>query len=259
MSCLNPISILNPSKRFSACSDKFLFDVPCGRCLSCQQSIQDDWFVRSYFQVLDTEKNGGVSYMVTLTYNDNSLPHFGDFLNFDDITTQSCFCKDDVVTFLDNLRHICRRTYNVHFKYIICSEYGDNTKRPHYHAIFHLDSHIKPWEFLNCVRCSWSHGFVFMSKNRVTNSYSIDGHFACSYVSKYVTKDMNFFDMPLIKSYCDDSQTYKHIKPYCPFHMQSQGYGLALLDIVKPKLVTYSRSGIRVGLRDQLYNIPRIS
>lgn len=257
MSCLTPVTILNPSKRFNARADKYAFEVPCGNCLSCKQSIQDEWFVRSYFQTQETDRLGGASYMFTLTYNDTSLPTFSQFVTIPELQSQSCFCKDDVITFLDTLRHSLRIKHSIHFKYFLCSEYGDNTRRPHYHLVLHLDKIIMPSVLRKHVQRSWSHGFIFMSKNRKSGSYVIDGHYASYYVSKYVTKDANFYDLHALKKYMDDKVIRKHIKPYCPFHLQSHGYGLSLLDIVKDNLIHYTQDGIRVGTREQLYNVPR--
>lgn len=91
--------------------------LPCGTCLSCRTSRAKDWSNRLFLESLDYEKN----YFITLTYNDANCPH--DLI------------KRHVQDFFKSLRNA-----GFKFRYFIAGEYGEASKRPHYHALmFGLD------------------------------------------------------------------------------------------------------------------------
>lgn len=73
--CLSPIKIRNNSRSYEANVSPLYNEVPCGKCLECQLSIQSDWFVRlSYEWFYTKEKLNGIVYFITLTFNDSDLP-----------------------------------------------------------------------------------------------------------------------------------------------------------------------------------------
>lgn len=59
------------------------------------------------------------SCMVTLTYDDVHLPHYGQLL------------KSDLQKFFKRMRHEYGK-----FRYVACGEYGDQSRRPHFHIAF---------------------------------------------------------------------------------------------------------------------------
>lgn len=63
------------------------------------------------------------SCFITLTYEDEHLPPYGSL------------SKRDYQLFLKRLRQHTYRNYGVKIRYFLVGEYGDKTKRPHYHAI----------------------------------------------------------------------------------------------------------------------------
>ena len=131
MSCVQPITIINNSRHFNESYDKRYLVVPCGKCYACQVTQQNEWWIRSYFQCQSTSVDG-YSLMLTFTYNNSCLPYFPS----SDIPA---FSKSDIHYFLDKLRHYLLREHGyTGFKYLIASEYGEVTKRPHYHAIMHF-------------------------------------------------------------------------------------------------------------------------
>lgn len=89
--------------------------VPCGKCASCLQKKVKDTQFRLHAEVKD-EKNL-FSGFLTLTYSPENLPKDG-------------VCKRDVQLFFKRLRKAGWK-----FKYIVVSEYGPETFRPHYHAL----------------------------------------------------------------------------------------------------------------------------
>ena len=89
--------------------------LPCGRCIGCRLEYSRQWAVRMMHEAQMHE----LSCFLTLTYDDAHLPvdeslHYADFQGF-----------------IRKLRrvHAPRR-----FSFYMCGEYGEQFKRPHYHA-----------------------------------------------------------------------------------------------------------------------------
>lgn len=114
--CLTPMTI----KRKQAGPDGSLTRVVgCGRCNPCLRKKQIDWCFR-----LNKELNASESAcFLTLTYSDENLPYAdGGF---------SLLRKD----FQDFMKRLRKHANKTKIKYYACGEYGDQTERPHYHAI----------------------------------------------------------------------------------------------------------------------------
>lgn len=182
---------------------------------------------------------------------------------FDDTNLYSdlpCFNKDHCLKFLNNLKvNIYKLFGKGHYKYVLVSEFGENTKRPHYHLLLLLDSFISShWsEITELVRSLWSYGFMFP---KCVNGYYVDDCgqpnppylrdkvYSATYVSKYICKDMSFFGqdffnmlvhdyMPYFKkiavleNFAKGSSRYSFIRNQFPFHLQSNGIGSSLVDL----------------------------
>lgn len=89
-------------------------EVSCGQCIGCRLEYSRQWAVRCYHESQLHLDNC----MVTLTYDDDHLPHGGSLV------------PDHFSKFIKRLR---RRT-GIKLKHFSCGEYGDETNRPHYHA-----------------------------------------------------------------------------------------------------------------------------
>ena len=89
-------------------------ELPCGKCLGCRADQALMWSIRAYHESTLHSKNS----FLTLTYDDDHLPDDG---KIDKTHLQKFFrsCRD--------------RGFKL--RYIACGEYGDQTRRPHYHAI----------------------------------------------------------------------------------------------------------------------------
>ena len=109
--CIAPIRIRDPGNQ-----SRFI-DVPCSRCFACLQRKRSEWLLRLEHEHRDSTR----SLFLTLTYDEENLPYFGN---------APCFRKKDLQDFFKRLRHKCK------FRYYVVSEYGSKTKRPHYHALF---------------------------------------------------------------------------------------------------------------------------
>ena len=152
MKCFDPVNIEN--KKYNGFNFKRLL-VPCGHCAACLQRKRNVWSYRLSYELKSHEK----AVFITLTYSDENVPKDG-------VSIRDC------QLFLKRLR----KTHKL--RYYLVSEYGTNTRRPHYHAIiFGLSS-----ADINIIDSAWSKGFVSVGN---VNSASIN------YTTKYmITKDI---------------------------------------------------------------------
>lgn len=229
--CTSPLHLIRPNLGFN-------FDVPCNNCLECRNASQDSWVFRlgSDLQALYNRKGFGV--FLTFTYNNHCLPH-SDF-GLHDCDVVPCFSSDDVSKFLNKLKTYMHRTYGKgSYKYFWCSEYGKFTKRPHYHALFMLENYVDYYDFVETCRKYWLLGFMFPRHNgfqyvdnfgNPTTPLLRNAQHACKYVCKYITKDIDFYELPTIKKYLDirnflPRDISARLNKHLPKHYQSKGIG----------------------------------
>lgn len=89
--------------------------LPCGSCLGCQISRAREWAIRCS---LEASQHDDVSF-VTLTYDDDHLP--------------PTLCKAHLQGFFKRLR--LGLAPLVRIRFFASGEYGEQTFRPHYHAL----------------------------------------------------------------------------------------------------------------------------
>lgn len=123
-------------------------------------------------------------------------------------------------------------------RYIITSEYGGKTHRPHHHAILSLPYKLPDYVFKHLIRLSWPHGFSNFGKlgGVVTDTRAL------FYVTKYVTKDFDFQQTFVISDndileYDDCLDNDEVINRCSPFHFQSIGFGASVEKYVNPQLL----------------------
>lgn len=127
--CLYPITIKT--------QDAFGIDVnqsvPCGKCIECLKDRQNSWKIRLSEEARDHK----YVYFFTLTYRDDSVPFSYDL----DGNKVNHVNKVDIQLWIKRNRIKFERYFkrDIDFKYFICSEYGPNTGRPHYHGIIFTD------------------------------------------------------------------------------------------------------------------------
>ena len=123
--CISPIQIKNPYLGLGHLGLNRLHDtvnsyinVPCGHCPACT-SLRQSWIN----QRVQMESLDNYLFYGTLTYNEDMVPwvHIGEYnLRVPDMS--------DFTKMVKRLRN-----EGLKFSYIVVSEYGDNTYRPHYH------------------------------------------------------------------------------------------------------------------------------
>lgn len=97
-----------------------VLNIPCRKCAGCRLDYSRDWANRMLLEFQTTKK----AVFVTLTYNDSHLPRAELGL--------PSLCKRDVQLWMKRLR---KHFSGVQIRYFLAGEYGDQTHRPHYHAI----------------------------------------------------------------------------------------------------------------------------
>lgn len=89
-------------------------DVPCGQCIGCRLERSRQWAMRLMHEAQSHEK----TCFITVTYSDEQIP------------SGQTLVKSHFQNFLKRLR----KHYGGGIRYFHCGEYGETTKRPHYHA-----------------------------------------------------------------------------------------------------------------------------
>lgn len=295
--CVSPLKIIHPTKDFKV-TDSLTVSVPCGHCYECRRRKQSDIELRIYNELCYNQAHGFKNYFFTLTYNNAEIPTLilpsGNEVNV--------FDKSHWTTFYDNLQKRFRRKYGIGKKnglpkmsYIVCCEKGGKYGRPHLHIAMSVPAIVSSEEFHESITDLWrgqeiilsngelatdedgnslydGNGFVFprhfystMVNGKKLNGIEIIGNPAqvSRYVSKYVTKDLSFFeDNDELNEYI---QYYKNelnqedgdpeaedilndLKQYLPFTCHSQNYGIHLLDDIKTDDVITTVENIKKGV-----------
>lgn len=90
------------------------FKLPCGKCIECRLEYAAQWALRCVHESKMHERNC----FITLTYSDENLP--SPRLNYED--------------WQEFIREI-RRLTPLNLSVFVTGEYGEKTKRPHWHAL----------------------------------------------------------------------------------------------------------------------------
>lgn len=260
--CYNPITIINPCKYVDINrQDRFLLQVPCGKCAECQKRKSSEWQFRTYYEFLNTFEKGGYCYFDTLTYDDDHLPNMSQVIH--ELPPIPCFRSSDIVKFLKRLRQRLKRKYDIDkdaFSYFICSEYGSKRMRPHYHILIFMRQSIDAIQLSGLISRCWNlgrtDGIPYKSAYYVNTHNCVKGQrlgdtLACvQYVTKYVEKDcklQEIIDNRIKKAEIILAKRFDGMKSQSvefkklltkiagevnQFHLQSLHYGeLALRDI----------------------------
>lgn len=91
--------------------------LPCGRCIGCRLDRARDWTLRILHET-KAHDQGLNCHFLTLTYDNDNLPHPPSL----DYRHWQLFAKR------------ARKRFGA-FRFFMCGEYGELTRRPHYHAI----------------------------------------------------------------------------------------------------------------------------
>lgn len=164
MACFKPIDV--PKKGYT----DLRVTVACGRCIGCRLDKRREWRDR----LIDEAKLHLWKWFLTLTYDDDHLPRTGTLVKRHAQLWQKRLRKarpDDKVRFFT------------------VGEYGDITKRPHYHSI------VFGTDFPDKRKHSWSGDHSLYVSDELDRLWGL-GHCwigtvtedSAGYVAQYVTK-----------------------------------------------------------------------
>lgn len=103
--------------------------IPCGQCIGCRLDYSNEWASRCLLEMKQHEKNC----FITLTYDEDHVP----YSMYCDLSSRRervslTLNKRDLQLFWKRLR---KEFPDQKIRYYACGEYGDESARPHYHAI----------------------------------------------------------------------------------------------------------------------------
>lgn len=90
--------------------------IPCGQCIGCRLERSRQWAMRCVHE----SKLYTYNSFITLTYNNESLPANGSL---------------DKTHYQKFMKRFRKQHPKKTIRFYMCGEYGDQTLRPHYHAI----------------------------------------------------------------------------------------------------------------------------
>lgn len=190
MTCLGPLTAYRP--KAGSGDKRLVFDkrksetgiaikIPCGQCAGCRLESSRQWAMRAMHE----KQMHNRSAFLTLTYNDKCLPPGGSL------------SLDDYQKFMKRLRWKLGPV-----RFLGCGEYGDTTRRAHYHILL-----------LNCDftdklfhKLSPSGARLYVSRTldalwsdeRGNLGHSLIGDVefdSCAYVARYVMKKIKGQDV----------------------------------------------------------------
>lgn len=184
-------------------------EIPCGKCIQCRLSYSKTWSIRCMIEAKKYKDNC----FITLTYNDDHVPK--SWTNIVDDETGEILSErngeylsleqEDLTKFFKRLR---KSLGNDKVRYYACGEYGDETMRPHYHAIlfgFMPDDLVfykktAQGEYLytsKSLEKIWGKGNVIVGECTFES---------CAYVARYVMKKLNGKEAQFYEAYGIDKE-----------------------------------------------------
>lgn len=135
-------------------------EVPCGKCLACRTKKRQEWSARMIHE-LSVHKD---AVFITLTYEGEQYE-------------QGSLCKKDLQKFFKRLR---KNVTPKKIRYFACGEYGDQTRRPHYHSII-FGLSLRPEDKI-VIQDSWGLGNIHFG---IAEPKSI------AYTAQYIDKKLS--------------------------------------------------------------------
>ena len=246
-----------------------LAHIPCGSCKSCRNTARQGWFVRLSLELKEKLANHWKAGFITLTYNNENLPTIpASVITNPSIPADTpCFNRFHVRDLVIKLRDFLYKRYGCcrddSLVYMIVTEYGELTHRPHYHGIFCVPPRVDLRAVYDFISSYWNANFGFVCPRKYEGGRSRSGKriapfelkfdaSACArYVAKYVCKDLSFW-----KQFSKEDFT-KEIKYYAPFHIQSRSLGFCYIEsLSESQKMNLIKNGVSVDVSDVMVSIP---
>lgn len=227
-------------------------EVPCGKCEACLVRRTNEWS----FRLLKEMENSTSALFVTLTYDDLHVPRY---VNTNELTIN----KRDCQLFIKRLR----KRFGNGIRFFLCSEYGENFARPHYHALlFNLPIDFNQIDWRPVLELElfgiWKNGNLKVDKAN---------HARCVYCAKYMLSNLdndNWLDrqkpfllmsrMPAIGSqFCKDEQEQRYRYETCDTKcVTSKGIAFPMHRYYKDKFFDDSCKEIIKERAKENYKVP---
>lgn len=142
--------------------------LPCGKCEGCRADQSLAWAIRCYHETQEHDHNC----FATLTYDNEHLPLDGKLL------------QRDMQNFIKRLR---KRIAPDRLRYFYCGEYGEQTRRPHYHMLIwgldFLHDAVQIGEYYQSPTLTetWGNGNVIIAPLELGSIM-----YTCGYVNKKI-------------------------------------------------------------------------
>ena len=171
--------------------------VPCGHCVGCLADRSLQWVARCSLE----QRMSNYTYFVTATFDDDHLP-VKEVFNGRELVPTPVLDKREHQLFLKRFRRRFEYEEKPSPRYFMCGEYGDRTRRPHFHYLFFMSDPLPdlrpptlietggkrpPPDVMTCdfLRNAWSNGHISVSP---VNPARI------AYVCRYTLKKLNALD-----------------------------------------------------------------
>lgn len=179
MSCIQPMLVRN--------KNGYLVRIPCGKCYGCLRRKQRELGLRINYDI--KSPRCFLSLFITLTYDDDHLIYNYVSRETGEIFPLPSVTKEDAQRFLKRLRkNLNYDAEQTKMYYYLSGEYGDETKRPHMHAIIYflgtdtLQMDIKTAIKKSWKKCQWKQ----VNEKKCIQGINSDG--ALLYVAKHQMK-----------------------------------------------------------------------
>lgn len=272
--CISKFVIKRPldswARGWGANGKKYVF-APCGKCEDCKSRSRYAWAWRLTADLQYYIQHKGYKCgFITLTYNDDSLPHIPDC--YGSLAGIPCFSRTHTKNFILYVRKKLFEKFGLtNILYFLSSENGEHTDRPHYHFLLAWDASKATSEQVHeVIRHYWADDFESSLTKTITRkafgfvcpatpqggerkrdgkiirpfevSSLNDSMLSAFYTAKYVTKDASFMRKVWGRVTKDE---YKELKEYFPHHRQKKSLGfdsvVCLSDAQKIDLLSRGR------------------
>lgn len=184
--CCNPVKIKNPKfgrPHFIPGVDPEFITVACGHCEECKKAKRSAIYTRLYYEYMECKHNKGYCINITLTYAEDKILRIDTSKN-----TYCCFNVSDVQKWIKRIRkYYSDCGIDISMRYFVAMELGENTHRPHYHALLFVHTPVvNSYDFNKVARDKWQNGFT---KNGKFGPLVLDCR-ALNYAAKYVCKSV---------------------------------------------------------------------
>lgn len=147
--------------------------LPCGQCIGCRLDHSLQWAVRCMHE----KQLHDESAFVTLTYDDDHLPEGGSL----SVRHHQLFMKK------------FRKKFGKRIRFYMCGEYGELTKRPHYHYLF-FNRDLPDRKYFKTARNGEKYYTSEVLRDLWPEGNNIIGNVtleSCAYVARYITEKIN--------------------------------------------------------------------